>query len=710
MFDYIDFLIVLAIIINAVLVCLIVYKAQKSATNLTFVGFISSAIIWELAMIGFRISGSYTNTLEYGKLLYGAAAVIPFMFLLYCVFFTELHKRRYIPTVIFCSTVVMFFVVFLCLFSNTIVFDISIPIDLFPVFNEKRFQWGPLYIFYLIYQNSFFVIGFVMLYLKYKQSYGLIKSQIQYIFIGTFLAVSISFITNLFLPSFQIFNFNWMGQISSVLWAGFITYTIVRHRFLSITSLTNNAISILLNSIFLQFLFYGLVYVYQKLFGEIFTPSVYIISFFVGIFVAIIINKYFKKTNDLKLFTRKYDPKIYLNQIRERNYINQTTTEILNDFINLSKKLMGISNIILLPYDDQSLSDFSQVVLVVNKTRKRVYIVQEEDFHLNSLQKEEFSAIIVIYKEELPLYILIFHHRNNYSAFDIEDINSLYEASEYINLAINKTILSDEQRRFSEVLQQKLDVATKELQEQKAEVEDRYRTERDMIGIMGHELRTPLTTARGFLEIVLTKSKQDPNVPISEYLHYLDNVYSAFKREVDLVQTMLSTSHVDNHKLNLDLIEVDLEHIIQGTMQDFNPEAEKKGLILEYHPSENLPHIKSDPSRTIEVTNNLVSNAVKYTDKGRIDVYTSYDDQYAYFSVKDTGQGISEQELPNIGKKFYRVENYLSPSKSIVRPGGTGLGMYIVKAIMEAAGGQLRIESKIGEGSNFTAVFVRWDK
>jgi signal transduction histidine kinase len=551
-----------------------------------------------------------------------------------------------------------------------------------------------LYIFYLlIYQN-----------LKLR---GIYRVKIFYISVGLFCSLGSVVITNVLLPILGYGTISGLyGTLGTLIMIGFLFYAEIQQKFLVLTNFLNNIISIVITALVLNFSFYGLVLIYSSLFGSVFNPAVYILVLFACIGIAIVISVIF----ETKFIRKKYDPIKYTRILRNRSYINLSPEEILEDFVSITEKLMGVQGITILSTDNLSenyRSLFKHLERVKHFTK--LYLTQ---FSNNLLSKfidiENISGVMCIYRENKLIYLLVLGNRINFNIFDNGDISALNESIERLNIAVNFSILSNEQKTFNQILEERLEEATKELQTQKNNVEERFRSERDMMGIMGHELRTPLTRARGFLELIIAKSKLEENTPIKEFAHYLDNIYSSFKREIDLVQTMLSTSHVDNKQLNLNLVEVDLNSVIEVSIADLQHEADQKGLALNYHKIENIPHIICDSARTMEVTNNLISNAIKYTSKGQIDLLLNYDDEYVYFGVKDTGEGIPENEIPNIGKKFYRVNNYLSQNEIIVRPGGTGLGAYITKAILEAAGGSLRVESKIGEGSVFTAVFRRW--
>ncbi len=252
----------------------------------------------------------------------------------------------------------------------------------------------------------------------------------------------------------------------------------------------------------------------------------------------------------------------------------------------------------------------------------------------------------------------------------------------------------------------KVKSATAKIRKQKAIIEEKYRVERDMMGIMGHELRTPITVARGMTELLLAKVNSGQELDLTYLKEKLEKIHISITKEADLIQTMLSTSHVDNSKINLQATQFNLVDTIEFSLQAYQKDAEAKQLKLtfENHKPEGFV-ITNDPNRVQEIVNNLISNAIKYTHQGSVTVTLDEKDGKVIFSVKDTGIGIPKKELQNIGKKFYRVHQHLDSSHTIVRAGGTGLGIYVVKGLLKAMGGELLIESEVNVGSTFTAIF-----
>lgn len=290
--------------------------------------------------------------------------------------------------------------------------------------------------------------------------------------------------------------------------------------------------------------------------------------------------------------------------------------------------------------------------------------------------------------------------------FTKDEIRFLKEISEIFAVYLYKLDLYEDLKNFNQILNSKVKSATAKIRKQKAIIEEKYRVERDMMGIMGHELRTPITVARGMTELLLAKVNSGQELDLTYLKEKLEKIHISITKEADLIQNMLSTSHVDNSKINLQATQFNLVDTIEFSLQAYQKDAKAKQLKLtfEIHKPEGFV-ITNDPNRVQEIVNNLISNAIKYTHQGSVTVTLDEKDGKVIFSVKDTGIGIPKKELQNIGKKFYRVHQHLDSSHTIVRAGGTGLGIYVVKGLLKAMGGELLIESEVNVGSTFTAIF-----
>ena len=235
-----------------------------------------------------------------------------------------------------------------------------------------------------------------------------------------------------------------------------------------------------------------------------------------------------------------------------------------------------------------------------------------------------------------------------------------------------------------------------------------YFKERDMMDILGHELRTPLTIGKNAMKYIKQDFERDGAVEPDIMKKYIDMAEENLDREAKLLETLLSTTKVDNDKIEIHLEKVDIVDVVNDSLDAFRRKAEEKGVAVQFNPpAEAL--IYADRNRVQEVVDNIIDNAVKYTNKGNIVIEIIPNDSEVIFKVADSGVGIPDSDIPKLGQKFYRVNTYVDSSQEsnykVVRPGGTGLGLYVTFNLVKLMGGKIQVESKVGEGSVFTVTF-----
>jgi signal transduction histidine kinase len=160
---------------------------------------------------------------------------------------------------------------------------------------------------------------------------------------------------------------------------------------------------------------------------------------------------------------------------------------------------------------------------------------------------------------------------------------------------------------------------------------------------------------------------------------------------------------LEGDKIEINKERVNIKEEIQMYIHGNETDALSKGIELKSNVDTGVPDVYADKARTVEVLNNLISNGIKYTEQGSVTIVTEYDDKYVKIIVEDTGKGISEEEIPKLGHKFHRIGNYIqsSENREIVRPGGTGLGLYVSFNLVALMGGKMWVESELGKGSKF---------
>ena len=212
------------------------------------------------------------------------------------------------------------------------------------------------------------------------------------------------------------------------------------------------------------------------------------------------------------------------------------------------------------------------------------------------------------------------------------------------------------------------------------------------IASMSHELRTPLNSIIGFTGIILGGMSGDIT---NEQRKQLGMVKSSASHLLELINDVIDVSKIEADKVELAIEEFDLAALVHDVYKSFETMADEHGLKITFEPSERLI-VSSDKRRTRQVVMNLVSNAIKFTDKGRIDIKLAKTEALAEVSVADTGIGIRKEDIGRLFQAFSRIatDNRLTE--------GSGLGLYLSRKIAKLLGGDIKAASEPGKGSVFT--------
>lgn len=215
---------------------------------------------------------------------------------------------------------------------------------------------------------------------------------------------------------------------------------------------------------------------------------------------------------------------------------------------------------------------------------------------------------------------------------------------------------------------------------------------RDFVANVSHELRTPLTAIKGYAEALL----DDPD-DVDAREKFLDIIHRHATRMERLVKDLLRLARLDAGQEAVELVPCDIEGLLRGIANDFEPIAAQKQQTIETKVAPEAATLQTDAAKLHDIARNLVENAVNYTpDGGAIDIGASVRDGRFQLTVSDTGHGISPDDLARVFERFYRVD------KSRTRPGGTGLGLSIVKHLVHVLDGEVTASNQDGGGALFT--------
>jgi signal transduction histidine kinase len=222
------------------------------------------------------------------------------------------------------------------------------------------------------------------------------------------------------------------------------------------------------------------------------------------------------------------------------------------------------------------------------------------------------------------------------------------------------------------------------------------------ISTVSHELRTPLACMKEAIAIVLDGAAGTTN---DKQKHFLDIAKRNIERLGALIDNVLDFQKLDAGKMKLDMQVNNISEIVKEACNTMASMAEKKGIDLAIKLGDDLPEVRFDGDKIIQVLTNLLSNAIKFTpEHGRVSVCAMRRGEELAISVSDTGMGVPKDALARIFDRFYRVER---PGKHVQ---GTGLGLAIVHRIVMMHGGRIEVESDVDQGSTFTVFLPLKDK
>jgi signal transduction histidine kinase len=225
------------------------------------------------------------------------------------------------------------------------------------------------------------------------------------------------------------------------------------------------------------------------------------------------------------------------------------------------------------------------------------------------------------------------------------------------------------------------------------EVQTANKAKSEFVGTVAHELKVPMTSIRGYADLILQFGQLDERSS-----GFVERIKGSVARMQTLVEDLSDISRIESGNLRVEMTEVDLKEVIESAKAGTIAQIEEREHQLNEDIDSDLPKVKADPARSVQILLNLLSNAYKYTPNGgHISLRVKRQADRVYLSVQDNGVGMSQEELRKLGTKFWRSDN-----EHTLKQSGTGLGFSITKQLIELMGGTLEIRSEKGQGSTFT--------
>lgn len=236
------------------------------------------------------------------------------------------------------------------------------------------------------------------------------------------------------------------------------------------------------------------------------------------------------------------------------------------------------------------------------------------------------------------------------------------------------------------------------LQRRNLRLEELNKLKDEFIAVASHQLRTPATAVKQYLGLLLEGYSE----PLADSQRlFLERAFESNERQLNIVDDLLQIARIDSESFSLKLSRTWLRDIIRQAAQELDDKLAKKQQTIAYSfPKKKIP-VLADPQRLMMVFENLIDNAINYSPEHTVvRVHLHASKGYALIDFTDRGVGIDRRDFPKLFQKFSRIPNPLS-----VEVGGTGLGLYWAYKIVQLHGGDIKVKSKLGEGTTFTVIF-----
>ncbi len=345
-------------------------------------------------------------------------------------------------------------------------------------------------------------------------------------------------------------------------------------------------------------------------------------------------------------------------------------------------------------------------LLAVNDAFVFHYSYTEEEalqLHLPDLYPEEEKQAIVALTHQLHgiEYVGEWHHIKNDGGTITIEVRShdFFFDGKAARIAVINDITERKTaeralRDYQETLEEKVRLRTNELEVAKERAESADRTKSAFLATMSHELRTPLNSIIGFTGILL---QERPGPLNPEQKKQLGMAQNSAKHLLSLINDVLDISKIEAGQMKVLIEPLDVTEVIDKVVALCNPLAQKKNLMIAVNIESGTNLVASDKLRVQQVLFNLVSNAIKFTERGSVKIYAANQDHFVRIDVIDSGIGIEKDQMDKLFKPFMQVDTGLTRKHE-----GTGLGLSICKHLLDVLGGKIEVATQFGVGSTFS--------
>jgi len=501
--------------------------------------------------------------------------------------------------------------------------------------------------------------------------------------------------------------------LSILAFIAIIAFAIIRHRLFDIRLVAVRAVTYSL-TIGVIALLYGLIaFRVSSIFLNKINPQLqegfYIILTVIFAFTFAPLRRFFERISNKIFYRDRYDSQALVNEIgrilASEIDLDKVSSRVLRELskqIKIEKAEIVVFGENQLFYENNvfkngdgkispnELSKLGRVMLVVDDL--------QSGERKELMQKYGITISLALRTSEKFIGYMLLGEKKSGDIYNDQDLAVLKIIANEVSVAMANALSYKEIQLFSETLAEKVRQRTAQLRHANDQLKELDKAKDEFISMASHQLRTPLTTVKGYASML---EEGDFGKLTKEQSKIVEQTLDGSNRMARLIDDLLNVSRMDANRFFLEGNQVDLNKLVPEELEQLKSFAEGKNVKLTYEPpKQKIPVILLDENKTRQVVMNLVDNALHYSAPpnggGHVRVSLVLNGDFVEFWVADDGIGVPEAVQKKLFTKMFRA-----PNAQGVRPDGTGLGLYLVKRVVEQQGGEIWFESKEGKGSTF---------
>ena len=577
---------------------------------------------------------------------------------------------------------------------------------------------GDLYNLFLVYFVAAIVISIVIIIFSFKRSSKKDRPRVVFLISGILIMTVLASITNLILPLITGNNYYAkFGSLFTLFFVALTAYAIIKHSLFDIRAVVVRSFayifSIMTIAIVYAFIAFGVLGRFIFSSGNVQVP---LQQQFANTALAVAlafsfqpIRRFFERVSNRIFYRDRYDAqavvddigRVMASEIKINLLCNKVASEIMNK-LNISSAdivVLQKNELIYFTKNIKAKLNENEIKDIYELGNRTIYIDDTNSSSKIKLMRSlNISLCIPLRTKNSFLGYLILTEKQSGSTYNSQDIKTIKIISNELSVALENAKAFMEIQNFNETLQDRINKATKSLQKANAQLKELDEAKDEFISMASHQLRTPLTTVKGYVSML---DEGDFGKLTNEQKQSVDLALDGSNRMARLIDDLLNVSRMEAGKFYIEPTKVDLIKLVQEEINLLQTMAKSKKVSLSAKLHINKLHaLNLDENKTRQVVMNLIDNAIHYSEPpkggGRVEVSLAEKESEVVFKVIDNGIGVPKDQQSKLFTKMFRARN----AKEI-RPDGTGLGLFLVKRVVEDQGGRLIFESKPGKGSVF---------